>query len=121
MNGEDMSMLNKFVKVNRNLCKKAELYLPQAKPHIYRLYEAEVARYMNSRPKQIVVDVGGGKSCPFAKRRDPAMKTKIVAVDISEEEVKDNRDVDEKRVADITRGLPFGAEEVDLIVSRSVL
>ncbi len=114
-------MLGKLIKANRNLCKKVESCLPQAKASIWSLYEVEVARYMNSRPEQVIVDVGGGKSCLFAKYRDPAMKAEIVAVDISEDELRENRDVDEVRVADIMQGLPFNAEEADLIVSRSVL
>ncbi len=116
-----MSVLDKFFRMNRSLCKKIEPYLPQAKTNVNRLYEVEIARYMNSRPKQLVVDVGGGKYCPFAKRRDPSMKARIVAVDISEEEMRDNQDVDEKRVANITQCLPFGTGEVDLIASRYVL
>lgn len=114
-------MLNKFFKTNRNLSKKIEPYLPQAKTSIDRLWEVEVARYMNSEPEQVVVDVGGGKTCHFAKHRDAAMKPKIIAVDISEEEIKHNRDVDERRVADITQRLPFSPGEADLVVSRSVL
>jgi SAM-dependent methyltransferase len=80
-----------------------------------------VAYYMNLRTKQTVADVGGGKSCPFAKYRDPAQKTKIIAVDTSESELEQNTDVDEKRVANVVQGLPFETEEVDLIVSSSVL
>ena len=116
-----MSTLRRFLNMNRNLCRRIEPYLPQAKINIFALYEMEVARRVNSGSEQIVVDVGGGKSCRFAGRKDPAMKPKIIAVDISEEEMKHNHYVDEKRVADITRGLPFGIEEVDLIVSTSVL
>jgi len=76
---------------------------------------------MNERPNQLVVDVGGGKSCPFAKYRRPESGTRIVAVDVSEDDIKENRDVDEARTADIVQGLPFGPAEVDMIVSRSVL
>src|SRR5581483_6419513 len=43
------------------------------------------------------------------------------AVDISEDEIRHNRDVDEARVANIMQELPFGPNEADLIVSRSVL
>ena len=113
--------LRKFFAANRELCKKIEPYLPQAQTKIFDLYEKVVAQYMNSRAGQTVVDVGGGKSCAFAKYRDPAQKARIIAVDISEEELKHNTDVEEKKVANIEHGLPFGAEEVDLIVSRSVL
>lgn len=86
-----------------------------------RLYAEEVTRLMNERPGLVVVDVGGGKTCHFANRRDAALGTKIVAVDISAEELESNTDVDEKRVADVTRELPFVDGEADLIVSRSVI
>ena len=85
------------------------------------MYETLIARYASLKAGQVVVDVGGGKSCPFAKRIDSAARARIVDVDISEEELKHNDDVDEKRIADITRGLPFEPWEADLIVSRSVL
>lgn len=116
-------MLRSFFAVNRRACLRIEPYLPQAKTAIelFDLYERVVAQYMNSRAGQVVVDVGGGKSCAFAKYRDPAAGAKIVAVDVSEEELKYNVDVEEKRVADIMHGLPFDRQEVDLIVSRSVL
>jgi ubiquinone/menaquinone biosynthesis C-methylase UbiE len=69
----------------------------------------------------VVVDVGGGKACPFAHFRKEGSRTRIVAVDCSEEELRENEDVDEKVVADVTRGLPFPDASVDMVVSRSVL
>jgi SAM-dependent methyltransferase len=114
-------MLRKFFAANSRLCEKLEPYLPQARTNIFGLYEKTVARYMNSRVAQVVVDVGGGKSCGFAKYRDPGQRVRIIAVDVSDEELKHNTDVDETKVANIVQGLPFEAEEVDLIVSSSVL
>lgn len=76
---------------------------------------------MNARRGQLVADVGGGRSCPFSKDREPEMQTRIVAVDVSHDEIKHNRDVDEARVANIMERLPFAPAEVDMIVSRSVL
>lgn len=113
--------LRGFLAFNKRLCARVELRLPQAKVDVFRLYAETVARYMNARPQQVVLDVGGGKSCVFARYRDPAMRTKIIAVDVSEEELRHNSDVDEKRVANITEDLPFAPGEADLIVSRSVL
>lgn len=114
-------MLFKFFAMNHKLCDKIEPHLPQAQTDLFSLYEKIVAQHMNSRPEQTLVDVGGGRSCAFAKDRDPAKRAKIIAVDVSAEELKHNTDVQEKRVANIAEGLPFGAEEIDLIVSRSVL
>src|SRR5215203_1317329 len=103
-------MLNKLFVLNRKACTKVEPYLPQAKTDIWSLYEKKVAQYMNSGAAKIVADVGGGRSCSFAKYKDPAAGTKIIAVDVSETELQYNSDVDEKRVANIMQGLPFGPE-----------
>jgi ubiquinone/menaquinone biosynthesis C-methylase UbiE len=114
-------LIRRFIEVNQTVCRKIEPYLPQAKMNIFGLHERLAAHYMNSRVGQVVVDVGGGRSCQFARYRDPAAKAKIIAVDVSEEELQYNADVDETRIADVTRGLPFDTEEIDLLVSRSVL
>jgi len=122
MPGEKVkSTARRFLDINKKLCQKIEPYLPQTKIDLGALYIELVTRYMNSRTNQTIVDVGGGKSCPFAQYKDPTQQTRIVAVDTSEDELKHNIDVDEKVVANIAQGFPFEAEAVDLIVSRSVL
>jgi SAM-dependent methyltransferase len=68
-----------------------------------------------------VVDVGGGRSCAFAAVIPRDRGIRIVAVDISPEELARNSDVDETRVADVAQGLPFGVGEVDLVVTRTLL
>jgi SAM-dependent methyltransferase len=75
---------------------------------------------MNARGG-LVADLGGGKFCPFARYRDPGAGAKIVVVDVSEEELAANDTADEKRVADLTRSLPFADGEADLLASRYVL
>lgn len=114
-------MLGRFLEFNRRICRALEGYFPQAKVYVYGLYNEAVARRMNSRSGQIVADIGGGKSCSFAKRRDPKVGARIIAVDVSGEALGENSDVDETRVADVTRELPFSPEEIDLIASSSVL
>lgn len=89
--------------------------------NVQREYERVVGAYMNARPRQLVVDVGGGKRCQFAKYRDPRVGARIVAVDVDPAELELNDDVDEKRVADASQRLPFADGEVDLVASRSVL
>jgi ubiquinone/menaquinone biosynthesis C-methylase UbiE len=76
---------------------------------------------MNRGRDQVVVDIGSGKQCHFAKHRNPLMGTKIIAVDVSEEEMESNHAVDEKRVANATKSLPFEPNEVDIVASRFVL
>lgn len=120
-----MKIINKFLgwffTANKDICSKIERQLPQSKINIFDLYENKVIKYMNSGDNKIIVDAGGGKSCPFAKYKAPNLNGKVIAVDADQEELKQNFDVDEKIVANIEHGLPFINEEVDIIVSRSVL
>ena len=114
-------MLRRFFEINRRMSRWLERRLPQAREDLFAVYETTVARHMNARSGQLVADVGGGKGCPFSRFRQPELGTRIVAVDVEPGELRDNRDVDEARIADIMTGLPFAAREVDMIVSRSVL
>jgi SAM-dependent methyltransferase len=114
-------MLHRFFDVNRRASRWLERRLPHAREDLFEVYETVVARHMNERPAQVVADVGGGKNCPFAKHRRPELGTRIIGVDVAPDELRENRDVDETRVANIMLGLPFTDDEVDLIVSRSVL
>lgn len=114
-------MLRRFFDVNRRMSQWLERRLPHAREDFFADYDGVVARYMNARAGQVVVDVGGGKRCPFAQLRVPELGSHIVAVDMSADELRFNTDVDDVRVANIMEGLPFAAGEVDMIVSRSVL
>jgi len=114
-------MLKKFITLNKTACKKLRDHLPQAKTNIFELYEKVVTEYLNLKRDQIIVDVGGGKYCPFAEHKDPTQNAKIITVDLSEEQVRENHDVDEKLIANIMRPLPFKDHRIDLVVSRAVL
>jgi SAM-dependent methyltransferase len=85
------------------------------------LHELSAAELMNARAGQTVVDVGGGYLCPFAQRRRPELGTRIVALDIDEEQLKANRTADLRAVADAARALPLADRSVDLVVTRSVM
>lgn len=113
-------MLQEFFSLNRKLCLKLEKFLPQVKPRALDLYKQKVAQFMNSKSDQTIVDVGGGNLCPFAKYKEPLKKTTIIAVDLSKKAMKNNRLVDEKRVANISHKLPFKNEAVDIFTSRWV-
>lgn len=69
----------------------------------------------------VVVDIGGGRNCYFARHLKKETSARIIAVDISPEELRMNGDVMHRVVSDATRGLPFKPESVDIIVSRSVV
>ena len=114
--------LNAFFAINRKVCRRLEVFLPQAKTSIFDQYTRTVADVVNGRPRNaVVIDVGGGKQCPFAHSLKGPGHAAIIAVDISEDELRQNNDVNGKLVADIVQGLPFRSRTVDLITSRSVL
>lgn len=85
-------------------------------------FDDRVADYSRKLPdKATVVDLGGGRSCRYADRIPRNRGVRIIAVDISADELAANRDVDECRTADVSRRLPFNDGEVDLLVSRALL
>jgi ubiquinone/menaquinone biosynthesis C-methylase UbiE len=114
-------MLNKFIEINRRFCNKFAELFPQKRINIFTLYEKVVGQYMNAKNNQIVIDVGGGKSCPFIKHKNTHANNKIIAIDLSLEELQQNSEVDGRVVANIISEMPFQNNSVDLTVSRSVL
>lgn len=116
-----MKLLQRFISLNRKVCDKLEGFLPQAHPDITNLYDEVVARYMNAKSDQAIIDIGGGRYTSFAKYKNPKLKAMITAVDKDISEISKNKEVDEIIVADVSQTLPFGENTIDMIVSRYVL
>jgi SAM-dependent methyltransferase len=118
-----MSFVARFIAANQWLSKATENLLPPLfKRHIQTLYKYKVAELLNRRAGQVVLDVGGGKECPFLSYIDAPRTHLILALDISEEELRHNRQLDYKLVADAAaRGFPLRDGSADLVVSRSVV
>jgi ubiquinone/menaquinone biosynthesis C-methylase UbiE len=112
-----MNPIRVLIEANRRGAKAIERRLPYTKT-LVEDYALTVARAMNAS-EGLVVDVGGGRRCAFAKHRQNAAK--IVAVDISAEELAHNQDVDDRIVADATERLPFASDSVEIVCSRSVV
>src|SRR6516164_1936129 len=95
-----MSLLARFIAANQRLSQATENRLSALfKRHIQTLYKFEVAELLNRRPGQIVLDIGGGKECPFLPFVDPRFGHLIIALDLSDEELRHNRQLDHKIVA----------------------
>lgn len=89
---------------------------------LWRSFEDTVRDALAELPERgVFVDLGGGRSCVYADSVPRDRGVRLVAVDVSEEELALNPDADEKIVADVAQGLPFADGEVDLLVSRVVL
>lgn len=89
---------------------------------IWQSFKQEAAALIRALPDgAAVLDLGGGRSCIYAKDVEYRERIKLIAVDISPEELALNSDVTETRVADVAKGLPMPDASVDLILSRALL
>lgn len=114
-----MSVLRRFLDANSRLSARLDR---RKDAQLFARYDADVAAAIGALPKgSLIVDLGGGRDCSFARHVSPADDLQIVAVDISELELAANSTANETRVADVTKGLPFSDGEVDLLVSRTLL
>jgi SAM-dependent methyltransferase len=118
-----MRLSARFFAVNRQLCWAVENRLSLAfTRHIQTLYKYEVAAQLNRRPGQVVLDVGGGKECPFLPYVEDPRTHLVIALDCSEEELRMNPLLGHKVVADAAAdGFPFRDGSADLVVSRAVV
>ncbi len=118
-----MSLLARFIAANRRVSMAIEALLPAAfKRHLHTVYKYEVAALINRRPGQLALDIGGGKDCPFVPFIADPQGHLIVALDCAEEELRRNRSVEARIVADAaTEGWPIRGGAVDIVVSRSVM
>jgi len=118
-----MSVLERFIIANQRLSGAIERRLPTVfRQHIYTVYKYKAAELINRRSRQIVLDVGGGKDCPFLPFLKAPCGHLIVALDISQEELRRNRQLANKIVADAASDrLPLRDGSIDLVLSRSVV
>lgn len=88
----------------------------------WQAFTTEAADLIAALPEgAVVLDLGGGRNCTYAKYVDPPGRVKLIAIDISPEELALNTDVTETRVADVAEHLPMPNGSVDLITSQALL
>ncbi|HLF77415.1 MAG TPA: methyltransferase domain-containing protein [Dehalococcoidia bacterium] len=119
--GSGLTPVRRFINLNRRLSAAIERRLPQAKDDLYARFDTLVAEYQRIAPNGVIADVGGGRTCSFAGLIDRCPGTKLIAIDISAEELSFNHDADETLIGDVNRGLPLSDGEAGLIVSRTLL
>jgi 2-polyprenyl-6-hydroxyphenyl methylase/3-demethylubiquinone-9 3-methyltransferase len=114
-------LLRRFFELNTKLSSRLEAHLgiPNESPLFNRFYEMVNDSVRALPDGATFVDVGAGRRCNYAAARDRNIR--LVAVDISPEELAHNTDADETVVADVSKGLPFADGEVDLLVSFTLL
>jgi SAM-dependent methyltransferase len=116
-------MTNALVQANVSLSRATEeaLRLPSDKP-LWQSFEREAAGLIQALPDgATVLDLGGGRRCVYAGAVPDDRDIRLVAVDLSEEELARNHTVDETCRADVSEELPFEDGSVDLVLSRALL
>jgi SAM-dependent methyltransferase len=89
---------------------------------LWRQFEQEADEIFRSLPDgATVLDLGGGRRCVYAGSVQPRGRVKIIAVDVSPQELALNNDVSETMVADVAGGLPMPPASVDVVLSRALL
>ena len=89
---------------------------------LWQRFEREADTLIRGLPDgATVLDLGGGRRCVYAGSVQPPGRVKLIAVDISANELALNADVAETRVADVANELPMPDGSVDLILSRVLL
>ncbi|MBL0060118.1 MAG: class I SAM-dependent methyltransferase [bacterium] len=94
---------------------------PHVRGHLYEAYPVEVCAFIDRNPSASILDVGAGKSCPYAAYFRTVGNGRIIGIDVSLDEISQNNDLDEAHISDVTASLPFGDNTFDAVVSRSVL
>ncbi len=113
-------MLRGIVRANRHLAAAVERRLPLRRLDISLFYERRVGEAMRNLPGgATVVDAGAGDRCSFYEYRPSGVN--VIGVDASEQALRANRELDDWRVADITRRLPFADGTIDIVASKHVL
>jgi SAM-dependent methyltransferase len=118
-----MSRFQTFIDRNKRLSALTRNRLPQhwIGEDLKTVQERLVPELIQRLEKPLVIDVGGGRHCAFAAQIPADDGATLIAMDISEEELRLNRDVALRVAADATRPLPLRDDSVDLLVSRSVV
>ena len=117
-----VAVLARFFELNRRLSRRVDKKLNPDHGDLHRSFLRAVETALQSLPPgAVVVDLGGGRQCAYSHAVPQNRAIRLVAVDISPEELAANQDVTDRRVADVAEGLPFEDAEVDLIVSQYCL
>ena len=112
-------LINANVRLSRRM--EATLHLPTDKT-LWGYFDRRADTLLRALPDDaVVLDLGGGRRFIYRKSIQPEGRLRVIAVDVSADELALNGDVRETCVADVSAGLPLPAASVDLILSRALL
>jgi SAM-dependent methyltransferase len=110
-----------FFRANEKVAKKFEKYLLKLNPSVnpFEDFEKIVTIYLHKMKTPVILDIGGGAKCWFNQYRPQG--SKLICMDISQEQLDLNMDADIIVCADVTKEIPLPEGSVDLVVSRTVM
>jgi ubiquinone/menaquinone biosynthesis C-methylase UbiE len=116
------SLIRKFIDANNRASSRADARLNPDHGGLELIFDDMVRRALKDLPEgATVADLGAGRRSGFADCLPEDRTLKVVGVDISADELAQNQDVTEGRVANIVEELPFGDGEVALVLSGCLL
>lgn len=114
-----MLNLQNFFNANREIARPLLAYLPQGPALAFIKFKEVVQNYINLQKNQVILDIGGGRQCSFSANKP--VTTRLICLDISQEQLDQNQDADVRLLADATQEIPLPDNSVDLVVSRAVM
>lgn len=114
-------ILRSFIRWNKRLSFALQAHLPYRKMNFMDHYLAVMVSLVNVKKEAVLLDVGCGEESPIGWFRDPALRIKLIGLDVLPEAIARNREVDERIIADANLELGIPSASVDLITSRTVL
>lgn len=106
------------VRFNRRISKEmAPRHLHMASA--YSIFSFAFYRLLAVEDVRTVLDVGAGRTWFFESRLKERLKFRLIGIDISQEELEQNPDLDERYVADACTNLGVPDGSVDLITARA--
>jgi ubiquinone/menaquinone biosynthesis C-methylase UbiE len=110
--------MKSILQFNRRLSNSLKSWFPHARTNVSNGYATAVQQCLDGKGRT-VIDTGGGARCLFANMMPS--DTRIIAVDLSREELSRNKDVQGAVVADVTKHIPIEDASADLVASCYLL
>jgi SAM-dependent methyltransferase len=114
-----MAILQRFFQANKDLVQDLKQYLPQAAHQPFRDYENLVHDCLSKLDKPTILDIGGGKEWVLGSQRPAGCK--VICLDLSIEQLRQNSCVDELILADADQELPLAPSSIDMVISRTLI